>query len=212
MMRETTQQVSYLEGDSQPKLRPPTCVNEFQSCTAPAVIQKSEKVAKAFELRVRGLSYRRIATVLGCTPSYAHRLVGDGLAAIIREPAEMVRKLELLRLDALLAVIYPKAMAGDSLAIDRLLRISDHRLKLEGIAAPAKAAQVQPGISPIEGQAVDGRSFSRNCCGYVRREGKPMHALASNPHLPPERLKLAEKLARSRPERCRSDTTWPIGA
>jgi len=102
-----------------------------------------------------------IATTLGYTSTSACGLdIQRALAAAVREPAEEVRAIELLRLDTL----WQKAMAvlernhvaishgqvvkveGESLcddgptlaAIDRLLRIQERRAKLLGLDAPTK--------------------------------------------------------------------------
>ena len=54
-------------------------------------------------------------------------------------PQEEARRLDLLRLDRLLAVHYAKAVAGDNPATDRVLAIMDRRAKL--LAAPPTAQE-----------------------------------------------------------------------
>ena len=78
--------------------------------------------------------YPEIATVLGCTKSYAYKLVAYGLVQITREPAEDVMRLEMLRLDEMLSSIYAKAVkSGDPHLIERVLNIIDRQCRLAGL-------------------------------------------------------------------------------
>ncbi|MGH8965824.1 MAG: hypothetical protein ACRDXB_10920, partial [Actinomycetes bacterium] len=62
----------------------------------------AQRDARAAELRGRGNSYRAIASELGYqSPASAHEAVQRALAAIVEEPAQDVRRLELERLDTL---------------------------------------------------------------------------------------------------------------
>lgn len=62
----------------------------------------NRKVAQACRLRAEGKSYQMIADDIGCSLAMAYRYVERGMIATIREPAEIVRRAEVERLDRLL--------------------------------------------------------------------------------------------------------------
>jgi hypothetical protein len=121
--------------------------------------QTARRDAEAAELRAQGLSSREIAEQLGfADKGEAHHAVQRALLAIVKEPAEKLRTLELARLDAM----YEAAMGvlerrhvtvsngkiiylGDEpleddapvlAAIDRLLKVQERRARLLGLDAP----------------------------------------------------------------------------
>lgn len=67
----------------------------------------AERDAEAADLRAKGWTYRRIATHLGVDVHSAFDMVDRALKAIVKEPAENLRKLSLERLDAELARLEP---------------------------------------------------------------------------------------------------------
>lgn len=102
-------------------------------------VKTVEKKIKALELRKAGANYQSIADALGYKgPSGAFKAVQSGLRAVLKEPAEELRTLELERLDGILMAIYPLARGGDNAAIDRCLKIMERRSRLLGLDAPAK--------------------------------------------------------------------------
>lgn len=102
-------------------------------------IELAEKEAQALNLRKAGLTFDQIATRLGYNDrSAAAKAVRRSLAATIQEPADELRRLEVERLDAMLAALWPKASNGQWLAIDRCLAIMDRRAKLLGLDAPSR--------------------------------------------------------------------------
>lgn len=121
----------------------------------------AERDAEAARMRANGSTYDQIATALGfSTRTNARRAIQRALAATVREPADELRQLELVRLDALwveatkvmtaehLTVNHGKVVEVDGVplkddgpvlsAIDRLLKIMERRAKLVGLDAPAK--------------------------------------------------------------------------
>ncbi len=122
----------------------------------------AERDAKAARLRADGHTYQQIADQLGFSHrDLARRSVERALAAVVREPAEELRHLELIRLDALwlqaaqvmttehITVSQGRVVEGpDGLpikddgptlsAIDRLLKIMERRAKLVGLDAASK--------------------------------------------------------------------------
>lgn len=96
-------------------------------------LERLELQRRALELRRQGLNYHDIARELNIDTRTAYRIVQEALTRWIAEPAEDVRLLELQRLDALLAALWDKAIAGDLAAVDRVLRIMERRAKLLGL-------------------------------------------------------------------------------
>ena len=102
-------------------------------------VEHVEKQAEALRLRKAGKTFEQIAQALGYTNrGTAYQLVMQALKATIQEPADDLRKLEAERLDALLDALWPTAIAGKWLAVDRCLAIMDRRAKLLGLDAPQR--------------------------------------------------------------------------
>jgi hypothetical protein len=94
----------------------------------------AEKQLKVLELRRAGRTFAAIAEQLGySSESGARRAFTAALARVIKQPAEHMRQLLLMRYEACLKAIYPKAIAGDLRAIDRLLRINQQIAALCGL-------------------------------------------------------------------------------
>lgn len=117
--------------------------------------------AEAAQLRADGKTYDQIAETLKFSDrSVARRAVERALAATVREPADELRQLELIRLDALW-VEAVKVMTSEHVtvnngrvieidgvplkddgptlsAIDRLLKIMERRAKLVGLDSATK--------------------------------------------------------------------------
>ena len=96
-------------------------------------ISRSERAEQALSLRKAGLTYKEIGRRMGFTEQRAYHLVTQELARLNQQRAEAASRLELERLDRLLAAIWDKAQAGDFGAIDRVLSIMARRAKLLGI-------------------------------------------------------------------------------
>jgi hypothetical protein len=77
--------------------------------------------------------------------SGAEQAVRSAIRKVLQEPAEAVRELEAMRLDALLQALWGKALDGDVLVIDRVLKIMDRRARLLGLDAPTKTQQENTG-------------------------------------------------------------------
>lgn len=114
-----------------------------QSKTAAALVGGREREARAFELRRSGLSYRAIGRELGISEAGAHAAVTRVLRRLSEKLAEdvpAVRRLELERLDHLLARLEAGIAVGDPGAITTALRIAERRAKITGIDAPTRTA------------------------------------------------------------------------
>lgn len=102
----------------------------------------AERDAEAAELRSQGLTFKQIADTLGIDIHSAYDAVQRALRAIVQEPAEELRRLELDRLDTLqraaMDILERSPDMGALQAVDRLLRISESRRKLLGLDAPTR--------------------------------------------------------------------------
>lgn len=98
--------------------------------TRPENIDRADRQRAALDLRREGKSYDEIGAALGIAPQSAHRLVSRALEALTTAPALELQRLEVERLDALQAAVWPAAVAGDLPAVDRALRIAERRARL----------------------------------------------------------------------------------
>jgi hypothetical protein len=117
-----------------------------------AAEQAAQRRPQALALRQQGFSYRAIAAQLGLSQSQAIRDVRSALSALSeqeREEAALLRRLENERLDAMLVALWPDAIAGKLLAVDRVLAISDRRAKLWGLYAPTRVRHSGDAEQPI---------------------------------------------------------------
>jgi len=135
-----------------------------------------ERRVKAFELRKQGQSYRAIGQVLGVSHAQAQRDVVeelDRLNALTRAHAEDYRRLQLERLEDLLAAVWPAAIDGDIAAQGAVLRIIERQSRLLGLDAPARIdieqririAAAELGLDPDEAVAE---------ASAILREAKPV--------------------------------------
>jgi hypothetical protein len=106
------------------------------SSTSAARVGRSRRAGQALELRKAGLTFREIGRRMGFSEQRAHALVTEELARLNADRAEQadaVTRLEVERLDALFAAVYPKALRGNMGAVDRCLMIMARRAKMLGI-------------------------------------------------------------------------------
>jgi hypothetical protein len=122
----------------------------------PAKIVSAERIARAMELRKGGATYEMIGVDLGVSTPRAFEIVNDALKALVTEPTEKVRKLEIERLDHMLSVIWPVATnaASETTTVDASLlemilkaqdgvrKLMERRAKLTGLDAPEKVQEV----------------------------------------------------------------------
>lgn len=120
----------------------------------PVTIAAQERRAKALEFRAMGLTYKEIFEALVLTfgrdalpPSYdprrVHRDCKEEMARLreaTQESAAELRWVEAERLDMIQSRLMPLIVNGkipDLKAVDRILKVMDHRAKLFGLYAPA---------------------------------------------------------------------------
>jgi transcriptional regulator with XRE-family HTH domain len=123
------------------------------------VLEVQERRKKALELRLSGLNQTQIAERMGLHKSTISAYIQDALTNVTREKAEEYLELELHRLDAMLAAIWPSIVdpgedeiSGQTWKIDRALAIMDQRAKLTGTykSAELKAIAAAKGGGNLE--------------------------------------------------------------
>lgn len=102
----------------------------------PTSPERLERMSKALAYRRSGMSYVDIAKAMGCSASTAHKLYSDSCRHVLVEAgAAEEASLIYAREDDMLRVVYPKALAGDYRAIDRVLAINAARARRFGLDA-----------------------------------------------------------------------------
>ncbi|WP_409264506.1 helix-turn-helix domain-containing protein [Pseudomonas sp. KCJK9000] len=122
-----------------------------KSRTRPDQLLAMERKRKAFALRKGGASYTEIADALGISVSTAHGYVTELLKQLsegTKEDAEVVKQLELMRLDQMWMAIEGQIRKGHLQAIDKGLKVMDRRAKYLGLDSPIKAAITDPDGEP----------------------------------------------------------------
>lgn len=115
-------------------------------------IRAVERQREVLKLRTQGLTFQEIADRLGYKGrTGVYDAFRKALQATIQEPADEARRVEVERLDKLIAAIWSEAMAGKLFAIDRVLMIMDRRAKLLGLDAPQKV-DIQGDVQRIADQ------------------------------------------------------------
>lgn len=104
--------------------------------TTPSDINAAEKATLALSLRKEGYSLDVIAKQCGYADrSGAFRAIKRELNRIPAQGVADLRKMEEMRLDDALKVVYPKMQSGDLWAIDRFVAISKRRSEVTGMDA-----------------------------------------------------------------------------
>lgn len=96
-------------------------------------IQRATRRAEAIALRRGGVRVDTIADRLHVAPSTVYTWLREAIAAIPREEADELRRLELDRLDGLFYPQYRAALAGDAQAVAACLRIMERRARMLGL-------------------------------------------------------------------------------
>jgi len=105
-------------------------------------IKGAERAIQALELRKSGLNYREIGGRLGISEGRAHAIVTQSLRKLVEqrnEIAEEVLRLQLERLDRMLAVLETRIAEADTMAINTALRIMEQMNTLLQLTAKDKA-------------------------------------------------------------------------
>jgi hypothetical protein len=101
------------------------------------VAAKDERNRQLIADRVAGLAWTEIAARHHISPARCLQVYKKHTAAQDEE-VRALRQLELVRLDALWAAIFPAALAGNLRAVRECVRLSKRRSELAGLDAPTK--------------------------------------------------------------------------
>lgn len=89
---------------------------------------------RCVELAAQGRTYDEIAATVGFSHrSAARKAVIAALSEVTVESVTNYRNVEIARLDALQAAIWPDALDGDVTAVDRVLKVIAARCRLLGL-------------------------------------------------------------------------------
>ena len=104
-------------------------------------IARQETMNEVLRLRRAGLSINDIARHTGVATNTVRRYIERGLRELKEarlEDTEMLRDLELERLDEIYACLAPRALGDppDLAYVDRLLRVMELRARILGLLAP----------------------------------------------------------------------------
>jgi transposase len=100
--------------------------------------QEQDRKNQAYDLRLKGLSYRQIASRMGVSVGTAHRWVNEYLEAVTLPMVEQVRKQEVDRLMRYLERLDERIDDGDDKAISIALKISERLCKMLGADMPTQ--------------------------------------------------------------------------
>jgi hypothetical protein len=112
-----------------------------ESKTSPRKMRARDREVEALNLRKSGATYDQIGKTLGITTQGAYKAIIRSLQRLNEknsEGSDELRRLEVERLDRMLAAIWGQVLNGNQGAIDRALRIGERRAKLLGLDAPTK--------------------------------------------------------------------------
>jgi hypothetical protein len=115
--------------------------------TQASVFETRQKMVAAANMRKEGHGYPHIATTIGCSRSYAEKLVRKALREIIEESFQELVKIETARLDAIFLPAFLAATQTDKdgnpifnkEATDTAIKIMERRARFLGLDKPVKA-------------------------------------------------------------------------
>lgn len=110
------------------------------------------------------MSYAQIAAEVGyANRGTVHSVVAQALASREAESVDLLRQVELDRLNDVHAALWPKAMAGDLDAVMALLRVIEARCRLLGLYGDGRPTESQAAGTVARGRLLS--SFRRMTAG-----------------------------------------------
>ena len=127
-----------------------------ESITSKRHVKARQREEAAMRLRLSGTTYKDIGDELGISMQAAYKAVKrvmDRTTQHANEDGDELRRLEVARLDKMLAAMWPNVLAGSYGAVDRCLKTSERRARLLGLDAPTRQ-DVTSGGEKIKGYAI----------------------------------------------------------
>lgn len=143
-----------------------------RSETSPVDVMAQVRIPMALELRIKGKTFRDIAAELGVEVATAHGYVKRGLAELAAQQdgkAKELRSLELARLDALQAKLWPLA-TGDLTPL-----LNELRAKREELAQVDPKAAKKGALAEVLASLVDGMpqvDYVRQLLNVMKHRGR----------------------------------------
>ena len=120
-------------------------------------VKDAELTRQCLELRVAGATLEEIGRAVDLHKSNVSRRIKAALADIPAAEAEALRTMENERLDRMQKAIWNQVRQGHLGAVDRAIRISERRSRLNGLDAPQRV--------DLGARAVDIESVAREIMG-----------------------------------------------
>lgn len=105
--------------------------------------QAAQRKMDAWDLRIRGFTYRQIGTELGIGHETAHRWVKEVLDNQSTPLADEIRKQEFERLERYLRVLDSRIDEGDDKAVGLAIKVSESLRKMMGADKPTQIEVTQ---------------------------------------------------------------------
>lgn len=105
---------------------------------------------EAYELRLRGRSYRAIASELGISLGTAHRWVQEVCELVVLPNVEEVRKQEVDRLMRYLDRLDERIEDGDDKAIGLAIKVSERLTRMLGVDMPTVSVVENTVVSELD--------------------------------------------------------------
>lgn len=115
-------------------------------------VRRAEQHVAAYELRLRGLTYREIGTAMNVPFQTVHTWCADLAATRTAESREALVAFELDRLDRYLTKLEEQIENGRAVArnIETALRVGERRAKLLGLDAATKVETTVTEVGPVD--------------------------------------------------------------
>lgn len=112
--------------------------------------QRQDKINRAYELRLKGRTYREIGEALGVSHVTARKWVTEHLESVTLPLVDEVRKQEVDRLTRYLDRLDERVEEGDDKAIGLAIKISESLRKLLGVDVPVVAITEHHTVSALD--------------------------------------------------------------
>jgi transposase len=145
--------------------------------------QRAERKHEAWDLRLRGRTYREIAAALGVSHVTIERWVKEVMDEKSLPLASEIRKQELDRLTRYLDVLDHKIECGDIQAVALAVKVSESIRKMLGADLPVTASAVVDQATHAELEIMDlvRQVQARNRTVLERISGAPVASLEASP-------------------------------